>query len=62
MMELNGVYGRASWTVGIRSLLLELFAWDGCPLLCGAAPFDCHGPAILLLSVLLQLYWPYRRL
>ena len=29
MMELSGVYGRASWTVGIRSLALVRPAWAG---------------------------------
>jgi hypothetical protein len=29
IMELSGVYGRASWTVGMRSLALVRPAWGG---------------------------------
>jgi hypothetical protein len=47
IMELSGVYGRASWTVGMRSLALVRPAWGAYPLHCGADRSPCWDPFIL---------------
>ena len=47
-MEESGVYGRASWTVGMRSFLSALLAcrWLSQP--GSLRPSVCHDPSIVI--------------